>query len=246
MPKPTILVCDDDHGILDMLQYVLENNGLTVELVDTGEKAIKRLRQGGVDLMLLDRMMPGMLGEETLSAVKSQETTRAVPVVMLTSSDDMGTISHCLKLGAAEFITKPVNLTLLMQVIEKLLPKNGKPPPPRTSGGTAVPSAKTSGGQQPLASRTTSGGGTQTLPGRATSVVGIPAPVRADHEALKRDVMRMAEALEPILAELNKRYENAVSQAPNSNSLREAAIRVSELQLLLQELKGIVDPTPDA
>lgn len=242
MPKPTVLVCDDDHGILDMLSYVLEANGLDVVLVDTGEKAIKRLRQGGVDLMLLDRMMPGMLGEETLSAVKSQESTRGVPVVMLTSSDDMGTISHCLKLGAAEFITKPVNLQLLMQVITKLLPKNGKPPAGKPSGPTPSP-ARTSGGHAPPGMRTSGG---QTLPGRNTTSSGLPAPVRADHEALKRDVMRMAQALEPILAELNKRYENAVAQAPGSNSLREAAIRVSELQLLLQELKGIVDPPPDA
>jgi CheY-like chemotaxis protein len=234
--KPTVLVCDDDQGILDMLQYVLQGNGLDVVLVDTGEKALKRLRQGGIDVMLLDRVMPGMLGEETLSTIKSQESTRGVPVVMLTSSDDMSTISKCLKLGAAEFITKPVNLQLLMQVIAKLLP-NGKTEGKR-SGSTAAPPSRSSGGHTTLSGRTT-------LPGKTTSS-GTPAPAKPEHEALKRDVLRMAEVLEPILAELNKRYEGAVSGSPNSKSLREAAIRVSEIQLLLQELKGIVDPPPDA
>lgn len=203
------MVCDDDQGVCEMLEYVLTSNGIAVVVVTGAEEGLRRLKQGGIDLVLMDRMMPGMLGEDALQAIKAHETTRAIPVVMLTSADDMGTISHCLKLGAAEFVTKPVHLQLLLSVIAKLLPENGK-----------------------LAA--------------ARSRPSTPLPGRVDPDPLKRDVLRMVEALAPILAELNRRYEGAVAQSPKEAALREAGIRVSEIQLLLEELKAIVDPKADS
>jgi len=117
----TVVVCDDDPEILDLLSCVLTDMGIVVQTAPSGEHACARVREGGIDLLILDRKMPGMPGEEVLRELKGDAATRALPVVMLTSSDDMGTISHCLSLGAAEFVAKPVNLKLLCAVVNRVL-----------------------------------------------------------------------------------------------------------------------------
>lgn len=212
----TVMVCDDDPAILDLLSYVLTDHGFAVVPVDCGERACDRVKLGGIDLLLLDRMMPGMLGDEVLQAIKTDSTTKALPVVMLTSTDDMSTISHCLKLGAAEFITKPVNLKLLLQVIDRLLARGGRVPVPGAGARNA-----TAPPPQALCE----------LPELAS---------------LTHDVVRMGEALAPILLELQRRYEVVVSESPDTVPLREAGVRISEMRILLEELLGIVDPPKES
>jgi len=105
MPAETILVVDDERGILLALKGILEDEGYRPILVEDGESALRRLREQPVDLVLLDIWLPGRDGVAIL-----QEITQgwpAVPVVMMSGHGTIETAVRTTKLGAYDFIEKP-------------------------------------------------------------------------------------------------------------------------------------------
>jgi class 3 adenylate cyclase len=91
--------------------------------VESGERALETVAATPVDLILLDILMPGLDGIEVLRRLKADPTTRHIPVVMLSSADQVDTVVGCIKLGADDFLPKPFNATLLMARIESSLSK---------------------------------------------------------------------------------------------------------------------------
>lgn len=105
-PGPTILVVDDNKGVLEFLLLLLSKCGLSVIGASSGRECLKIVKSRPVDLILLDVMMPVMDGLQVCQELK--KTSPAVPVILLTARDDMMTRAAAMELGVHEFLTKPV------------------------------------------------------------------------------------------------------------------------------------------
>ncbi|MBI1235648.1 MAG: response regulator [Alphaproteobacteria bacterium] len=103
----TVLIVDDDPTQRRLLQAVLEKQGFEVASADSGEAAMDMLARGGVDVMLLDLVMPGMDGMEVLEAV--QRKGIETPVIVLTAHGGIETVVAAMRSGAADFFIKPAS-----------------------------------------------------------------------------------------------------------------------------------------
>jgi two-component system, NtrC family, response regulator AtoC len=119
MRGETILIVDDEKLIRWSLRHELVQAGFTVFEADTVAAAIQLLTEHEPDLMILDQMLPDGTGIDLLR--KIQETGVVVPVIMLTAVDRSDTAVQAMKLGAFDYVTKPVNNEELRIVIEKAL-----------------------------------------------------------------------------------------------------------------------------
>lgn len=115
-----ILVVDDDNMIRIMVKHALTDN-YEVATVSSGPKAIKYLDTNEVDLILMDIEMPDMNGIETTKLIKSNDKWANIPIIFLTSDSDPITESECLKLGADDFIIKPVVPMVMNGRISRIL-----------------------------------------------------------------------------------------------------------------------------
>jgi len=118
----TLLVIDDDPGIASLLVEYLGARGFHVESVASGSDGLLRLARGGVDLVVLDVMMPGMDGFETCRAIRRGDGGPSnVPIIMLTArGDDFDRIVG-LELGADDYLPKPFNPRELLARIQAVL-----------------------------------------------------------------------------------------------------------------------------
>jgi two-component system nitrogen regulation response regulator NtrX len=114
MPK-TILIADDERGIRDSLKRLLEFESYQVLLANDGPSALKTARDQRVDLMLLDIKMPGMDGLEVLSHVHEEQPD--VPVVIISGHGTIQTAVEATRLGAYDFIEKPIDADRILLVI---------------------------------------------------------------------------------------------------------------------------------
>lgn len=104
-----ILLVDDDQLLVRMYQKKLENDGYEVVVADDGDVALQKIKEFVPDLILLDIMMPKVNGYEVLKSLKASETTKNIPVILLTnvgSSDedlqkgmDLGAVAYLVKAG---------------------------------------------------------------------------------------------------------------------------------------------------
>ena len=119
-----VLVIDDDQGMLDLLGRLLARDGYRVATASSGEEGIELARALHPQAVVLDVLMPHLDGWAVLSTLKSDDHTRAIPVIVLTMLDD-GEMAFAL--GAAEFMTKPVDRQVLAQALRRcgLVPREG-------------------------------------------------------------------------------------------------------------------------
>jgi len=110
-----ILIAEDDLHINEMLCELLKQNNFLPTAAFSGTEALLRLSHENFSLMLLDLMLPGKTGEEVLSEVCS---TKDIPVIVLTAKTDKETIVKLLRLGAADYLTKPFDNNELLARIE--------------------------------------------------------------------------------------------------------------------------------
>ncbi len=104
----TVLVVDDDPTQRRLIQGVLERESFTVVQAETGDQAIARMTQGGgADVIILDLVMPGRSGFETLQELRSQGVR--TPVVVLTASGGIDTVVRAMQAGAQDFFVKPAS-----------------------------------------------------------------------------------------------------------------------------------------
>ncbi|MGD9731899.1 MAG: sigma-54-dependent transcriptional regulator [Desulfamplus sp.] len=113
-----ILIVDDDPTQRDMLQGFLENQGYSALSAANGEEALKIFKEKPVNLALLDNRMPRMTGEELLEQMKL--INPLVNAIMITAYGDISTVIKTMKLGAVEFLEKPVDLSLLIAKIKEI------------------------------------------------------------------------------------------------------------------------------
>lgn len=119
--KKHILIIDDDHDILELLKYNLSNEGFKVTCVENGEKALKFLKTRTPDLIILDIMLPGIDGLELIRIIGRNPKTRNIPVIFLSAKNEETDIVIGIELGAADYITKPFSVKVLIARIRALL-----------------------------------------------------------------------------------------------------------------------------
>jgi class 3 adenylate cyclase len=109
------LVVDDSAVNRMLLARHLASLGISSREVDDGAAALAALHEdaSNVAVVLLDVMMPGMDGYETLAAIKGDEALRPVPVIMVSGIVELDSVAKCIELGAADFLSKPFNPVIL-------------------------------------------------------------------------------------------------------------------------------------
>ena len=113
--EPLVLVCDDDAAIREAVQTLLEAHGYRAIAVASGEEAIARAAAEQPRVILLDLIMPGMNGWETVSILKERPATRDIPIVILSVLGPGDSASY--GLPVVEWVTKPLNEASLVQAL---------------------------------------------------------------------------------------------------------------------------------
>jgi len=119
-----LLVVDDEEDLQQLLRAMLERRGYEVLSASGGLQAIRRLYHERPDLVLLDVMMPGMDGWETLKRIREMST---VPVIMLTALGEVNHVVQGLQIGADDYVSKPFDREELIARIEALLRRSTQP-----------------------------------------------------------------------------------------------------------------------
>ena len=113
--KAKVLLVDDEEDFLSTLAERLETRGLKVNTVTSGEQAVAKAEKEGFDLIVLDLAMPGMDGLETLKRIKEKQPD--AEIIILSGQGSIKTSIEAMKLGAEDFMEKPVNITELLDKI---------------------------------------------------------------------------------------------------------------------------------
>lgn len=117
----SLLLVDDEEANRLLLTRRLEQAGYHVTQAEHGRHALQLMDLERFDLVLLDMYMPEMDGLATLDAIKSSDALLKIPVIMLTAANNRESIVHCLSLGAADYLIKPVNPVELNQRVRSCL-----------------------------------------------------------------------------------------------------------------------------
>ena len=107
------LVVDDNEMNRDLLTRRLEREGCGSAQAASGAEALKLLSKGGFDVVLLDVLMPGLDGYEVLRRIKATPSLRDLPVIMISSLDEMSSVVRCIEMGAEDYLPKPFDPVLL-------------------------------------------------------------------------------------------------------------------------------------
>lgn len=118
---PIILVVDDNAGNLELLSRRLQKKGYATVCAKSGKKALTLLEEQSFDLVLLDIMMPEMSGTKVLETIRTKSTMEGLPVIMATAKDSSEDMVHSLKLGANDYITKPIDFPVLFARVQTQL-----------------------------------------------------------------------------------------------------------------------------
>ncbi|MGD8522750.1 MAG: response regulator [Desulfobacterales bacterium] len=114
--KINLLIVDDEEQFLQSISKILQVRDFNVIAVDRGEKAIEAARKNPIDVALVDLKMPGINGEETLKALKSEH--QWMEVVILTGHGTIDSAVECTKSGAYSYLQKPCSLDELMDCLK--------------------------------------------------------------------------------------------------------------------------------
>ena len=115
----TVLIIEDEKLIIVSTQMVLEASGFQVQSAMNGEEGISKARQLKPDLILLDIMMPGIDGWETLTRLKRAEETSTIPVIIFTAREHARGHQKSAEMGAADYFRKPFEPDELIELVEK-------------------------------------------------------------------------------------------------------------------------------
>ncbi len=119
-----IMVVDDEPDVRNVVARLLKRRGYEVEVCESAEEAIEKLRSGErPDLLLMDLMMPGMSGIDACRLIKSDPELKDIPVVILTVMAEPETKEESASAGADAHVDKPINTQKLYDTIESLLKK---------------------------------------------------------------------------------------------------------------------------
>lgn len=120
-PSGTLLVVDDDEANRDMLSRRLERKGFAVAVAMDGSRAIELVREHSFDLVLLDVLMPGISGLEVLRELRQAHPATELPIIMATALTDSSDVVEALRLGANDYVSKPLDFPVVLARIQAQL-----------------------------------------------------------------------------------------------------------------------------
>jgi two-component system alkaline phosphatase synthesis response regulator PhoP len=123
--KKKIAIIEDEPDISELLAYNLEKEGYTVVRSFDGGEGLKLIRQERPDLILLDLMLPTMDGLEICQALKRDDPTKEIPIIMITAKSEESDVVVGLQLGADDYITKPFSPKVVLARVKAAL-RRGK------------------------------------------------------------------------------------------------------------------------
>jgi len=117
-----VLVVDDDIRNVFALTSALEQHGMQVLHAESGKEGIEMLKADpDIDLVLMDVMMPGLDGLDTIRIVRSLEGYRELPIIAVTAKAMVGDREKCIASGASDYLAKPVNVDVLVATLWRAL-----------------------------------------------------------------------------------------------------------------------------
>lgn len=119
--KPTILVIEDHHDIIEIVRYNLEREGYTILAAYDGAAGLQMAQQQKPHLILLDLMLPKMDGLEVCRRLRQQESTALIPIIMLTAKNAESDVVLGLGLGADDYVNKPFSPKELLARVKAVL-----------------------------------------------------------------------------------------------------------------------------
>ena len=119
--KPSVLIVEDETGLVELLRYNLERAGFEVAVAGDGEEAMTAIAEHRPDLVLLDWMLPLMSGIEVCRQIRRQTDTANLPIIMLTARGEEGDRIRGLDAGADDYVAKPFSPTELISRIRAVL-----------------------------------------------------------------------------------------------------------------------------
>ncbi len=117
----TILIVEDDKDIQDIFRIIFTSFGYNVEAVETGTEVINR-KSNFPDAIILDKQLPGINGVDVCRILKSQDETKAIPVIMISATS--GVEQAAKTAGADDFLEKPFNMHVILKKVSALLNSN--------------------------------------------------------------------------------------------------------------------------
>lgn len=121
--KKRILIIEDDADFRELLRIHLSMSGYSLEVAEDGVEGGQAVLERPPDLVVSDVDMPFLSGFELLSLMRADAETASIPVILLSGSSNDETMSEAMKLGAADFLTKPVTLEDLISAVRRCLSK---------------------------------------------------------------------------------------------------------------------------
>jgi len=116
-----VLIVDDSPDNRELLEIMLNWDGFVTLTASSGEEALASAAEQLPDLMLLDFVLPGLSGCEVAARMKSNLSTRDIPIIIISGMGDSANRSRALSAGADDFITKPIDRSELCQRVRNIL-----------------------------------------------------------------------------------------------------------------------------
>src|SRR5246127_5091877 len=121
MPKPKILVIEDEHALVEVLSCNLEREGFEVIMAHDGLEGLRQAQLKLPDLVVLDLMLPNKPGLEVCRELRMGPRTREIPIIMVTAKAEESDELVGFATGADDYVTKPYSMKVLVQRIKKEL-----------------------------------------------------------------------------------------------------------------------------
>jgi len=119
--RPVVMIVDDDPATLHLLAHTLSHDGFSIVEAKNGQEAVDLYSESQPDVILMDVEMPGMDGHQACATIRQSKESTGVPIVMVTGHDDTESIDRAYNAGATDFVSKPINWSLIGHRIRYIL-----------------------------------------------------------------------------------------------------------------------------
>jgi two-component system, cell cycle response regulator DivK len=121
-----ILVVDDSTTNVVLLEAILDEKGYQIETALNAREAYALIEKDAPDLILLDLLMPKISGFDFLEEIRKNQKTKNTPVIVVSALTDEENVEKIMKMGAIDFVKKPIDLQYLVEKVESVLKKTFK------------------------------------------------------------------------------------------------------------------------
>lgn len=129
----SVLLIEDEPNIVEAISFLLERDGWTVRLHNAGDGAVEAVSKTAPDVVILDVMLPGRSGFDILRDLRTDASTRDLPVLMLTARGQTKDRELAQDYGVSQFMTKPFSNEVMLKTVRALA--EGTPVPVQSSDG---------------------------------------------------------------------------------------------------------------